>query len=187
MFLPSYPREKVPEGGDIVQVSILGERGFNHYMFKNRTLGIIPVWATDINEAVRAQGVFPADAQTINTYLLHTTQVGFSFIQRPDNQFSATDSNTPYNNPAYQSLLDYGKEGDPVIVPISQVITNDTLRNFVMNTAAGIPAAGNVSNQYQYPAQGNTRPFPIEPSSAGPYVLNVNYVEILGQPNNIGI
>jgi hypothetical protein len=186
-FLPTFNNVQEQESNDVVQISILGERGFNHYMFKNRTMGIIPVYASSIDQTIRANGVFPADPQTINTYLLHTTEVAFSFINRPDNQFGGPLVVTPYNNPAYQSLLDYGKEGDPVTVPISQIVINDTLRNFVMNPATGIPAGGDISNQYQYPAQVGTRPGQINGQTPAPYILNVNYVEILGQPNNIGI
>jgi hypothetical protein len=183
-FLPTFPRNVANNNIDTVQVSILGEKGFNHYMFKNRVRGLFPIWNTVDFLVQPSEAFVPANVQTINTYLLHTTQVGFTFLNRPDNQADGPFVVSSFDNPAYQSILDYGKEGDPTTVAFSQTVTNDTLRNFLMNPK---PTGGNNTDQYQYPAQNNTRPvYGLEPDSPAPYILNVNYVEILGQPNNIG-
>ena len=52
------------------QVAIYGERGYNHYIFRN------------FNDA-RNNSLDFCGPTTINTYLLHEQQVGFSFCNAP--------------------------------------------------------------------------------------------------------
>jgi hypothetical protein len=116
---------------------------------------------------------------------LHTTQVGFSFLISPQST-AATLSIAAFNNPAYEPPLDYGKDGMTGALNVFTDITpTGMILNQVVNRATGLGVGTAVTQQIQYAATVNALPsctnnptFPI---------ANINYVEILGQPNNIGI
>jgi hypothetical protein len=168
-----------------IQLSIYGERGFNHYIFKNKGLNNVPIWDPD-NDTFRDQSyTTQAPPQQINCYILHTTQVGFSFISQGDLNPSTTLSIAGFDNPAFEPPLDYGKEGMLGAVNVDVLITPNTLDNFVVNRNAGLPIGSNATQQIQFPADASTKPL-VNENIAFP-IANINYIEILGQPNNIGI
>jgi hypothetical protein len=166
------------------QLSIYGERGFNHYMFRNKAIyeGVVFDQNSGIVNSIAAQSVPP---QSINTYLIHTTQVGFSFLSMnriPVSAFGIAAG----NNPAYEPPLDYGKDGMTGALNVD--ISIDTAVGFtnqVVNRQTGIGVGTNITQQIQVQAENAARPqvngnlyFPI---------ANINYIEVLGQPNNIGL
>jgi hypothetical protein len=157
------------------QVSIYGERGYNHYIFRNYysalTTGGIQQFVTPV---------------TINTFILHEQQVGFSFSNAPFllNGFVGIADT---RNPGYAPPLDYGIDGQPGAVPV--LLTADALgapniqNNFVTRPTAGT----NESQQLFFPVDAsNSFGSSITENSAYPLML-VNYVEVLGQPGNIQI
>lgn len=187
-YLPYYNSNNVtPFGEDAnTQVSIYGERGFNHYFFANNRPNVQSYFDENTmnREEVRVAGNMPA--QKIDCYLLHTTQVGFSFLTNFNNTATtSTNAIADANNPAFQPPLDYGKEGMPgsIVVPIN--ITPAGMLNAVTNRNTGLGIGVNVTQQVQYPAMASTVPVMLN----NPFfpIANINYVEILGQPNNIGI
>jgi len=158
------------------QVSIYGERGFNHYVFRNFIS----------HPGNKHQASSPI---TINTYIMHTEAVGFSFSNAPllSPVFSGV---APTFNPAYQPPLEYGKDGDPGAVSVilnaqtNQGVLPPFINNYVTRPAGGVSE----SQQLQFPINSATS-FPgasINGNEAYPLML-VNYVEILGLPNNLGI
>lgn len=186
-FLPYHDqlRPISPYENANTQICIYGERGFNHYMFaNNRPYTTATFDGASVLDLYQKAAMPP---QKIDCYLLHTTQVGFSFMVDLDANPIGGLSIAAFNNPAYEPPLDYGKDGmtgalniDPAINPIGPALLNQ-----VVNRATGLGIGSAISQQIQYPAQNSTRPtvtnnkfFPI---------ANINYVEILGQPNNIGI
>lgn len=158
------------------QVSIYGQRGFNHYVFRN--------FITHPNNKHQA-----IDPVKIDTYLMHTEAVGFSF------------SNAPYLNPVFGGIapefspgyappLEYGKAGDPgSLNVILNAQTNAGAIAPYVNNYVTRPAGGTTeSNQLQFPVNPETafEDAKIKNNDAYPLML-VNYVEILGLPNNLGI
>lgn len=159
------------------QVAIYGERGYNHYIFRN------------YNDA-RNNTLDFCGPTTINTYLLHEQQVGFSFCNAPyfDNQFTGIADT---ENPGYTGPIDFGIDGQPITTNVT--LTMDTItapiiqNNFVTRAAAG----SNESQQLRFP-YGPGSSFGLGPASGfkDKYeypLLLVNYVEVLGQANNIQI
>jgi hypothetical protein len=157
------------------QVSIYGNRGFNHYIFRN--------FLTHPNN--RHQVMSPI---TIDTYIMHTEAVGFSFSSAPI--INATFSGVaPEFATAYAPPLEYGKNGDPGAFPV--VLEGQTdqgvgtyIDRFVTKAQSGVPS----SQQLQFPVNSSLA-FPstnIQANEGYPLML-VNYVEILGLPNNLGI
>lgn len=167
-----------------MQLSIYGERGFNHYLFANTRLQSSTYFNSVDNETLDRQQIMPMNPQSINCYLLHTTQVGFSFISSYDYFPNSTIGVAPYNNPGYPPPLDYGIDGMVGAIPVNtDVQINFT--NQVVNRVGGIGIGTAVSQQIQIAAEFFTRPVVLN-NRLFP-IANINYIEILGQPNNIGI
>jgi len=167
------------------QLSIYGERGFNHYFFMNyRPVG---QQVYDGGAVSSYDGKNTAQVQKIDCYLLHTTEVGFSFLVSSNLAGVSRSLNIKnWNNAAYQPPLDYGKEGMPGAVTIVSDITPGGMLNQVTNRGiTKVPEGADVTQQIQYVASATTVPI-VNNNPCFP-IANINYVEILGQPNNIGI
>lgn len=164
------------------QVSIYGEKGFNHYIFRNNGLTLENVF----NGAGISQndGYVALSPITINTYLLHTTQVGFSFI-KSGQPAATTVSGASVDNPYFAPPIDYGTNADPAtVVPINTDLNFGILNQLTNRLGYALPIGSPVSQQIQFEASGLNVPNP----DGNPFfaLINVNYVEILGEPNNIG-
>lgn len=174
-----FPMNVTPRGGVAnhnTQVAIYGERGYNHYIFRNYN-------NTNVQNANIHGFCSPV---TINTFLLHEQQVGFSFCNAPLFQ-NLSIGTANGNNPAYAPPIEFGKDGQPGAVPTIETMDTPGVSIITENMTVP-PRAGNVESQQLL--------FPFELSSQfGPGINNnqeyplllVNYVEILGQPNNISI
>jgi len=155
------------------QVAIYGERGYNHFIFRNYN-------NTNVLNANIHGFTSPV---TINTFMLHEQQVGFSFCNAPyfTNVVTAV---VKTEDPAYQPPIDYGKNGDPGAVPVTVQATD--FSGTIFNNFSLFPTPGiNESQQLRYPFDSATR-FDINNNYEYPLLI-VNYVEILGLPNNIQI
>lgn len=158
------------------QVAIYGQRGYNHFIFRNYN-------NTNVANANIHGFCSPV---TINTYLMHTEQVGFSFVNAP--YFTNPGIGiADVNNPSYRPPLEYGKNGDPGALAVNLTL-DATSGSVIQNNFTTRPAPGlNESQQLFFPFDqaGSFAPY-IENSYEYP-LLHVNYVEILGLPNNLAI
>jgi hypothetical protein len=155
------------------QVAIYGERGYNHFIFRNYN-------NTNILNANVHGFTSPV---TINTFMLHEMQVGFSFCNAPyfTNSISGI-ANT--QNPSYIPPIDYGKNGDVGAVPV--ILTADDSTGTMQNNFTVRPGVGIVeSQQLRFPFD-TINGFTIDNNYEYPLMI-VNYVEVLGTANNIQI
>ena len=181
-YLPYSDTVTYNSTADNMQLSIYGERGFNHYIFRNKQFySQIYYDGVGTGQALEAQMCNP---QVINTYLLHTTQVGFSFILNNDNILS-TIGIAPANNPAFAPPLDYGKDGITGAVNVDLTVQSGALLNQVVDRLGGLGIGTAVTQQIQFEAKAGNKPI-VNANRFYP-IANINYVEILGLPNNIGI
>jgi hypothetical protein len=165
------------------QISIYGERGFNHYIFRDK--GVAQNAVYDGGGVAYYPSPLNNGMHTIHCYLLHTTQVGFSFIKNVTFQ-TTTLSVAAYNNPAFEPPLDYGKDGMPGALNVDVAIDPSLgFSNQVVKRATGLGVGSVITQQVQFAANNLNKPV-VNNNPYFPYA-NVNYVEILGQPNNIGI
>jgi len=172
MNIPSADLDKIFDNHN-TQVAIYGERGYNHFIFRNYN-------NTNVLNANIHGFCSPV---TINTFMLHEKQVGFSFCNAPYFQNSAIGQ-FPVNNPSYKPPIDYGKNGDPGVrnVPITTLTMDNTMQiNFGIEPTSGVDE----SQQLRFPYADNTR-FDLDYSYEYPLMI-VNYVEVLGSANNIQI
>lgn len=156
------------------QVAIYGERGYNHFIFRN----------FNKNKRGGDQNDF-CSPTTIHTYLLHDQQVGFSFVNAPFfTNISSGQANT--NNPGYPNPLDYGIDGQPSISVVT--LTADAQPSGIQNNFVTRPAAGSNESQQLFFGFNNAGTFGSSLSSNYEYpLLHVNYVEVIGSSNNIQI
>jgi len=157
------------------QVAIYGERGYNHFIFRN----------FNNTNVVNANIHGFTSPTTIHTYLLHEQQVGFSFCNAPFlNNTSFGVANT--NNPGYAPPLDYGIDGQPGALPsllTADAVLGPVQNNFTTRATGGV----NESQQLFFPFSALNSFGPnIENSNEYP-ILHINYVEVLGSANNIQI
>lgn len=166
-----------------MQISIYGERGFNHYMFANSRSQNLP----DPIGITIGRFLMPLAVQKIDCYLLHTTQIGISFISNRDKKPVIGSDVASYDNPGYQPPLDYGKEGlNGIGIPTFIDPLASGFGNYIVNRGgSGLPDGSDATQQIQFPAIDLTVPI-IDDNPQFP-IANINYVEILGQPGNIGI
>ena len=158
------------------QVAIYGERGYNHFIFRNYN-------NTNVNNANIHGFCSPT---TINLYLLHEQQVGFSFANAPF--YSNINSGVANaDNPGYAPPLEYGKDGQPGALPT--ITTMDATNAFtVQKNFTTRPTSGTIESQQLFFPFDQYARFSQNINESYEYpLLHVNYVEILGLPNNLGI
>lgn len=170
----------ISRNGMNTQVTIGGERGINRFLFRNSFTSIFDV---DTNNNI----VTPIGHSLINTYLIHTTEVAFSFSFAQD--FTGqTVAITEAGNYALNPPTDYGRLGQPGALPVTVAGTvngagvyEDNFGN--KNNTVGIAQ----SQEFSFPVDAvNDIPSLNRINSWAYPILHVNYVEIIGLPNNIG-
>jgi len=180
-YCPSTTPKKAPSifSDFTSQFMIYGNRGYNNFVARTQFV-YLPL--TEEGSEVYV----PTNHIRFDLYLLHTQQVGFSFIKGAD--ITPTNAIAEANNPGSPPPSDYGKIGDPLAFPTSSrtPITTPTARQ-VINTTLASPTGQQV-NTFILPVDSQTRILATEMHNTNNYpLLHVNYVEILGLPNNLGI
>jgi len=170
----------------LTQLSIYGEKGFNHYMFANSRLSTTAYWDSTAG-AERTANVKNAISQPkIDCYILHTTQVGFSFLVQ-GNVLPTVGTNgvASGNNPGFEPPIDYGKDGQTGALNVDLTVNmNPTLNCDLVPRYTGVGVGTNISRQIQFPAVAATTP--TVNNNAFMPIANIDYVEVLGIPDNIG-
>jgi len=177
----TYFPMNVPDNEEVAnhntQVAIYGERGYNHFIFRNYN-------NTNVNNANIHGFCSPT---TIDLYLMHTKQVGFSFCNAPyftnlNNGIANTE------NPGYAPPLEYGIDGQPS--PATVILTMDSINTTIQNNLTTRPAPSLNESQQLFFGFDNVNSFANWMANNSVYeypLLHVNYVEILGLPNNLSI
>jgi hypothetical protein len=170
----------------VTQLSIYGEKGFNHYMFANSRLGTTEYWDSTAGAARTGNIKVAVSQPKIDCYILHTTSVGFSFLTSGSTLPSVIRNGLATgNNPGLEPPLDYGKDGQPGALNTDLIINmNAALSCDVVPGYGGLGVGGSFSSQIQLPAVAGTTPI----TNNNPYmcIANIDYVEVLGIPENIG-
>jgi hypothetical protein len=160
------------------QLSIIGERGINRFLFRNNFVSV------PINDAGTDFKLLPIGHTTINCYLLHTTQVNFAFSWA-QNLLSQTVAPVPAENFAVDVPTDYGRDGGVNIpVTVDAIVQGAGLYVDSFTSRAAIGVDG--SNEFSFPIDNvNNIPDNNRVNSWNYPICHVNYVEIIGLPNNI--
>lgn len=179
-YFPGYYKPLTSEGPDkktdfASQFTIYGNRGFNNFVVRHKF---------DYYPANREYSV--SNHVRFDLYILHTEQVGFSFCKAKD--IAPTNFVAPANNPGYAPPTDYGKVGDTGAIPTSTTSTIVSPTNRLINNTSRPGSGSNNAKSFVIPFDSDTQILDTEIVYTNQYpILHVNYVEVLGLPNNLGI
>jgi len=166
----------ISQQGMNTQLTILGEKGINRFLFRN----------SFVNVGENTQQLLPFGNTNLNVYLLHTTQVSFTF-SFAQNLVSQTTGVVPPEFFGIASPTDYGKDG---VLPNEAVTLSAVVQgaNSYVNLYNRQAAPGaNESNELAFPLDNVNNISDVKRTDSWSYpILLVNYVEIMGLPNNIG-
>ena len=165
--------------GQQTQLTVLGEKGINRFMFRNGYTAIGTTTGRDYR-------LLPLGSTVLNTYLLHTTEVAFTFSFGGNAIASFAGLVPAENEAAYPPPTDYGRVGQPGAIPVT--VTRQFPGTAVFeNTYINRPnATFDSSKEYSYPVDATTQiTSEFTTASPGMPYAQISYVEILGQPTNI--
>jgi len=163
------------------QITIGGERGVNRFLFRNNFVTV------PFENNLERVHLSPVGQTCINTYLIHTTQCAFTFSYAQD-FLAQTVANTAANNYALNTPTDYGRDGQPNVIPVtvSGIVngTNPYNDNFAnLRGTAGFDE----SAEFSFPVDTTNNIIDNNRINSWDYpILHVNYVEIKGTPTKLG-
>jgi hypothetical protein len=167
------------------QLTILSERGFNRFLFRDNLI------SHPNNGPLGKNGVVsPIGNTKIDTYLIHTKAISFTFSKGGNifNEFILPAGSGENNTIAsLQTPSDYGKFGTPGAIPVTirTEVTSATI--FRNNYSSGRNAFGTPeSNELAFPVDTLTNITEIQDFNCMP-IANIFYVEVLGMPGDINI
>jgi hypothetical protein len=163
------------------QLTILGEKNFNRFQFRNN-VNFIP------SSADQKYIPIPGQATFLNTYLIHTTGVSFTFSF--GSVWNNLNGNTLPESTALSAPVDYGKDGNTTVYPVTQIgdlSTGDfTFTNYYarVNIPANFPATQELAYSVDSTTDINSS---FRPYGNSHPICQISYVELLGSPNNVGL
>lgn len=156
----------------ITQLTILGDRGFNRFLFKNSILSDVGLKYS------------PNNPIHINTFLIHSDGVSLTF-SNSEPITGVISAIMPFKVASTRTPGDYGKVGQPGALPVDLKMT--TASGYVTEFFGDLTGAGPSNNEYSYPVDTTTDlPTALKTENISYPIVNVGYVEIMGQPTNIG-
>lgn len=160
------------------QLTILGEKQVNRFLFRNSFNAV-----SNKNDGTNLR-LLPNGHTTINCYLLHTTQVAFTFSFAQD-IIAQTVGVTPGEFFALNIPIDYGRAGGlGVNVTLDATVQGSSSYVDLFGARA---TTGEQSKEFSFPVDALNNIQDTNRANSWAYpILHVNYVEILGLPNNIG-
>lgn len=175
--------EELQTQGMNTQITILGERGVNRFLFRNSFVQV----PGPTTAPARTTHILPVGHTAINTYLLHTTQVAFSFSLAKD-LIAQTVAVTPGEFFAIQPPTDYGRDGQPGALNVTTVAQVNSVPAYDDLFAAAATANADESKEFSFPVNATTNIVDTNRVNSWAYpILHVNYVEVIGNPNNMSI
>lgn len=171
----------------ITQLTLLGDKGFNRFLFKNSIYAYQSDNQIDSGDELSEKNFLsPNNPIHITTYLTHINNVSFTFSNsEPIGATAIADA--PNDVYALRPPADYGKQGQPGVInttALSQTALNLYEIDY-HNQKLNPGTEGN--NEFSYPVNTDTDLDQNMRAELISYpIVNVGYVEILGQPDNIG-
>lgn len=166
------------------QLTILSERGFNRFLFRDNLI------SHPDPLSVAGSVASPIGNTKIDTYLIHTKAVSFTFskggfLTGPG--ITVAGINDPNTIASLQTPSDYGKLGTPGAIPVtsSAFVSSATLFNNNYSTGK-FGGATAESAELAFPVDTLTNLVENTDFNCMP-IANVFYVEVLGMPGNINI
>lgn len=155
------------------QLRIFSNKSFNQYLFRNQLT---------LSPSTNGYNVFPVGSVKLDTYLIHESDVSITFSYagarlNVDTGQSETDSI------AFAPPYDYGKEGQAGVLPVRLISGTGTMKT--SNSGQNkVDPNDQIDLQLSFPVDAGTSFDGLDNPACYP-ILQIGYVEILGNPTNI--
>lgn len=132
----------------------------------------------------------PGASTSINTYLVHESDVSFTFSNAGFLNPTELRVLTDPQSIGYPPPMDYGKAGTPgslAVTEIASVVASDSGRNFIVpggDLYTQQTVGASAPTEVIFPVDNTNRYNTLESPFDYP-IVNISYVEIQGSPNNI--
>lgn len=156
------------------QLKIFSKKSNNTFLFRNQIMCSI--------KTVGFNNVFPIGSVKLDTFLIHDDDVSFTWSKNGDN-LSIVDGISPSKSIGSAPPFDYGLEGQPGAV-IVRTISGDGLFNNIPSGKFNLTDNKPESLELMFAVNASTQLTNLSDTVSYP-ILNVGYVEILGNPTNI--
>jgi len=159
------------------QLRIFSNKSFNQYLFRNQ-LSL----TAEASETGTLYNVMPVGSVKLDTYLIHESDVSITFSYaggraNVDSGPSETDSI------AFAPPYDYGKDGQAGVLPVRLISGSGTMKT--SNSGQNkIDPFDQIDLQLSFPVDNTTSFNGLDNPACYP-ILQIGYVEILGNPTNI--
>lgn len=161
------------------QVKIFSNKSTNQYLFRN---GI----AIHNDNARTGYYLTPIGSVKMDCYLIHEEDVSISFSYAGRSAGFAA-GNTITENIAFPPPYDYGKTGQAGVLPVRQIgQTGLTYKPMFQGQNLLKTSGGQFDLQFSFPIDNTTNYANLDAPAAYP-ILQVGYVEILGNPTNLAM
>lgn len=160
------------------QLKIFSSKSQNAFVFRNNVL----IQSVNANNSVF--NVSPIGNVKLDTYLIHESDVSFTFSYAGARR-SVLNGTTKAESIAFPPPFDYGKDGQPGALNVEK-ITADGLNSLSTLNGGQLEITGGQPENLElsFPVDANTNYDHVFNSWSQP-IVQVGYVEILGNPTNI--
>lgn len=166
------------------QLKIFSSKSQNQFMFRDfYDISQYTNEAGEISFAVTPKGI-----TNIDTYLIHDTDISFT-LSNCGQSASILNANSPADAPAQPQPNDYGSDGQTgITIPTRQISTSAlgiVKKQTLIGGNAFIQGGGNTEElQFTFPVDLTTDYTQLDSVTSYP-IVNVQFVEIKGVPNNL--
>ena len=157
------------------QLRIFSNKSFNQYVFRNQ-LNVVP----NLNGTLH--DVWPVGSVKLDTYLIHESDVSFTFSYAGSRALIDL-GNTEADSIAFAPPYDYGKDGQAGVLPVRLKGNAGTMKT--SNSGQNkVDPNDQIDLQLSFPVDASTNILGLDNAVCYP-ILQIGYVEILGNPTNI--
>lgn len=157
------------------QLKIFSKKSNNTFLFRNNIMCSI--------KTVGFNNIFPIGSVKLDTYLIHDDDVSFTFSKNGSN-LSILDAISPSRSIGSSPPFDYGLDGQPGALNVRVISGTGTFAN-VPSGKFNLSNNSPESLELMFNVDASTQLTNLSEPVSYP-ILNVGYVEILGNPTNIG-
>lgn len=156
------------------QLRIFSRKSFNQFLFRNN-VNILP------NRTGQGYNLIPFGSVKLDTYLIHEEDVSITFSYA-GNRLNIDTGVTESDSIAFAPPYDYGKNGQPGALPVRLVGISGTTRT--SNSGQNKIDNTQIDLQLSFPVDATTDILGLDNAACYP-ILQIGYVEILGNPTNL--
>jgi hypothetical protein len=156
------------------QLRIFSRKSFNQFLFRNN-VNILP------NLTGEQYNLIPFGSIKLDTYLIHEEDVSITFSYAGDRTNIDTGVSES-DSIAFAPPYDYGKNGQPGALPVRLVGQAGSTRT--SNSGQNKIDNGEKDLQLSFPVDASTSILGLDNPACYP-ILQIGYVEILGNPTNL--